>query len=100
MVIVTKPKPLHFDVVKSRMTLTLCTAPKGPKSCQRTLSSVSGAKLYTKMHQPVELRAVVEELLLAAVAAVAAVVRVVGRIVFGSSPASSGEYLNLLEAVA
>lgn len=49
---VTKPKPLHLLVVKSRMTLTLVTAPKGPKSCHRTLSSASGDRLYTKMHQP------------------------------------------------
>ena len=27
------------------LTLTFCTAPKGPNSCQRTFSSVSGAKL-------------------------------------------------------
>ena len=31
-------------------TLTFWTAPKGPKSCQRMFSSVSGARLYTKMH--------------------------------------------------
>lgn len=36
----------------------------------------------------------------AAAAAVAAVVRVVGRMVLGRIPDSSGEYLNLLEAVA
>lgn len=80
------------------MTLTLCTAPNGPKSCHRTLSSVSGARLYTKMHQPVALSAVVVAALLdaaaaAAAAAVAAVVSVVGRIVLGSRPVSSGEYL-------
>lgn len=34
------------------LTLTDCTAPNGPNNCHRTFSSVSGAKLYTKMHQP------------------------------------------------
>lgn len=82
------------------MTLTLCTAPNGPNSCHRTLSSVSGARLYTKMHQPVAFRAVVEVLLLdaaaaaAAAAVAAAVVSVVGSRVLGSSPASNGEYLS------
>lgn len=36
------------------MTFTLCTAPNGPKSCHKALSSVSGAKLYMKMLQPPE----------------------------------------------
>lgn len=35
-----------------RTTLTLCTAPNGPNSCHSTFSSVSGAKLYTNIHQP------------------------------------------------
>lgn len=48
----TKPKPLHLFVCKSLITFTLWTAPNGPKSCHRTFSSVSGAKLYTKMHHP------------------------------------------------
>ena len=38
--------------MKAKLTLTDCTAPNGPNNCQRTFSSVSGAKLYTKMHQP------------------------------------------------
>lgn len=33
--------------------MTLLTAPKGPNSCHSTLSSESGDRLYTKMHQPV-----------------------------------------------
>lgn len=52
MVIVTKPKPLHLLVCRSLITLTLCTAPNGPNNCHSTFSSVSGAKLYTKIHQP------------------------------------------------
>ena len=36
------------------MTFTLCTAPNGPNNCQRTFSSVSGAKLYTNIHQPAQ----------------------------------------------
>lgn len=52
LVIVTNPKPLHFCVWKSLITFTLCTAPNGPNSCHRTFSSVSGAKLYTNIHQP------------------------------------------------
>lgn len=46
-----KSKKANFNLVHS-LTLTDCTAPKGPKSCHNTFSSVSGAKLYTKMHQP------------------------------------------------
>ena len=38
------------------MILTFCTAPNGPNNCQRILSSVSGAKLYTNIHQPTEVR--------------------------------------------
>lgn len=33
--------------------LTLKTAPNGPKSCHSTASSVSGGRLYTKIHHPV-----------------------------------------------
>ena len=40
------------------MTLTFCTAPKGPNSCHRMFSSVSGARLYTNRHQPEPVRAV------------------------------------------
>lgn len=36
----------------SLTTFTDCTAPNGPNNCHSTFSSVSGAKLYTKMHQP------------------------------------------------
>lgn len=67
------------------MTLTFCTAPKGPNSCHSVLSSVSGAKLYTKMHQPAPLSA----LLAVAAAAVGISVFAVPRM----EPASSGEYL-------
>ncbi|KAE9525222.1 hypothetical protein AGLY_014290 [Aphis glycines] len=48
----TNPNPLHLFVCKSLITFTLCTAPNGPNSCHNTFSSVSGAKLYTNMHQP------------------------------------------------
>lgn len=47
------------------LTLTDCTAPNGPKSCHKTFSSVSGAKLYTKIHQPDPLIGFVESIELA-----------------------------------
>lgn len=48
-----------------KLTLTDCTAPNGPNSCQRTFSSVSGAKLYTKIHQPDPLMGLVDNIELA-----------------------------------
>lgn len=36
----------------SLTTFTDWTAPNGPNNCHNTFSSVSGARLYTKMHQP------------------------------------------------
>lgn len=42
----------HLKYKVYQLTLTDCTAPNGPNNCQRTFSSVSGAKLYTKIHQP------------------------------------------------
>lgn len=35
------------------LALTLRTAPNGPKSCHSIASSVSGGRLYTKIHHPV-----------------------------------------------
>uniref|UniRef100_A0A1B0AY06 Uncharacterized protein n=1 Tax=Glossina palpalis gambiensis TaxID=67801 RepID=A0A1B0AY06_9MUSC len=43
---VTKPKPLHLLVCKSRITLTDWTAPNGPNNCHKTFSSVSGKTNY------------------------------------------------------
>ena len=44
---------MNFFIINNLIfTLTDCTAPNGPNSCHKTFSSVSGAKLYTKMHHP------------------------------------------------
>lgn len=53
--------------VKYLNTLTDCTAPKGPNNCQRTFSSVSGAKLYTKIHHPDPLMVLVDIIELASI---------------------------------
>ena len=47
---------LQKHINKNLITLTFCTAPNGPKSCQRMFSSVSGARLYTKMHHLQEIK--------------------------------------------
>jgi hypothetical protein len=66
------------------MTLTFCTAPKGPNSCHNVLSSVSGAKLYTNKHHPAPL-----------IVLPVVVVAAVGMIVLAPKmdPASIGENL-------
>ncbi|KAK6171808.1 hypothetical protein SNE40_018235 [Patella caerulea] len=87
---VTKPKPLHFCVWKSRITFTLWTAPNGPNNCHRTLSSVSGARLYTNIHQPVPLVLSDEDEDEVVAAGV-----VLGSNVLGRRPGSSGEYLQI-----
>lgn len=47
------------------LTLTDCTAPNGPNNCHKTFSSVSGAKLYTKIHHPEPLIVFVDSIELA-----------------------------------
>ena len=49
-------KRLQRNINNILITLTFCTAPNGPKSCQRMFSSVSGARLYTKMHHLKEIK--------------------------------------------